>query len=94
MPVPGPKESSTIVSMAAGSFHPGALEGLLEKAQELSPRQGRVPQAGYRAKPCREKSFTEQSPAGRLVLRALVTQQAPILALFQMGSKRNLPNPS
>lgn len=63
MPVPGPKESSTIVSVAAGSFHPGALEGLAEKAQKLSPGREGCPRLG-----------AEQSHAGRKFLQNSLLQ--------------------
>lgn len=68
-----------------------------EKPRELNPgREGdRQPQAGCRAKPCREKSFPERSPAGHGPHKApVITQQASVLAPLPAGGERDRPNPS
>lgn len=63
--------------------------------EELGPDQEG---GGPRARRCVQSKATQgeflsaRSPAGSLVLEGpMIAKQASILALFQMGSKRNLP---
>lgn len=87
----GAEKGSILTS--AGSFPPRGLRLLLEKAEPDGEGGARSP-GGAQSKATQGGRSTEPPPAGHLVLKAPVTQRASILALFQVGSKRNPPNPS
>lgn len=85
------------VLVATGLFHPKGPRMLLQETWELSPGRegGRSRALGLGKELSGEKSFIRTIFCRKLVLRApMIIKQASILALFQRGGKRNLPNPS
>lgn len=94
MSVPGAEEG-LLASLCGGWVLPPRGPGMFlgEKTWELGSggeEEDQEPQGWGQSKAVWGEVLLKQPPAGSLVLTArVITKQAPILALFQAGSKRN-----